>query len=90
LPNLRRAIAAAVGYAGAEAGTLSARRRHLDALGRARGHFDAGVEQLRTARAGELFAEELRAAQNALGEIVGESSSDELLGEIFGRFCIGK
>jgi tRNA modification GTPase len=90
LPDLRRAIAAAVGYAGAEAGTLSARRRHLDALGRARGHFDAGVARLRADRAGELFAEELRAAQNGLGEILGEFSSDELLGEIFGRFCIGK
>jgi tRNA modification GTPase len=38
----------------------------------------------------ELAAEELRLAQRALGEVVGEMSSDELLGEIFGRFCIGK
>ena len=71
-------------------GAFSARQRHIDAIKRARGHFDAGREVLTAARAGELFAEELKGAQNALGEITGEVSSDDLLGLIFGEFCIGK
>jgi len=45
---------------------------------------------LREAQAIELFAEDLRLAQRALGEITGEFTSDDLLGEIFGSFCIGK
>ena len=49
-----------------------------------------GSEQLRTRRAGELMAEELRQAQAALGEITGEVTSDDLLGRIFATFCIGK
>jgi tRNA modification GTPase len=48
------------------------------------------VQQLETQRAGELLAEELRLAQQQLGEITGEVSSDELLGRIFSSFCIGK
>jgi tRNA modification GTPase len=83
-------IREAVGFAGADAGTLSARRRHLEALADARQHFDTGVAELETRRAGELLAEELRAAQQALASILGEFTSDDLLGEIFGRFCIGK
>jgi tRNA modification GTPase len=61
----------------------------VDALSRAGGYLAAACEQLAVAQA-ELAAEELRLAQAALGEVVGEVSSDELLGEIFGRFCIGK
>jgi tRNA modification GTPase len=57
---------------------------------RARRHFDAGRGQLTGNRAGELLAEELRAAQNALAEITGEFTSDDLLGRIFASFCIGK
>ncbi|MBL8224398.1 MAG: tRNA uridine-5-carboxymethylaminomethyl(34) synthesis GTPase MnmE [Chromatiales bacterium] len=90
LAELRRVIREAVGFAGADAGTLSARRRHLEALADARRHFDAGVVELETRRAGELLAEELREAQQALAGILGEFTSDDLLGEIFGRFCIGK
>jgi tRNA modification GTPase len=90
LPELRAAIRTAVGFAGADAGTLSARRRHLEALAIARGHFDTGVAELHTRRAGELLAEELREVQQALAGILGEFTSDDLLGEIFGRFCIGK
>jgi tRNA modification GTPase len=90
LAELRRAIREAVGFAGADAGTLSARRRHLEALADARQHFDAGVAELEARRAGELLAEELREAQQALAAILGEFTSDDLLGEIFGRFCIGK
>ncbi len=78
------------GYVGAEAGALSARRRHLDALDRANALVHASAETLRSNRALELFAEDLRLAQRALGEITGEFTSEDLLGEIFGSFCIGK
>ncbi|MBK1681510.1 tRNA uridine-5-carboxymethylaminomethyl(34) synthesis GTPase MnmE [Rhodocyclus tenuis] len=64
-----------------------ARERHLGALREAAAHIDAA--QAETQRL-ELFAEELRLAQHALGSITGEVSADDLLGEIFGRFCIGK
>ncbi|MEF8700348.1 MAG: tRNA uridine-5-carboxymethylaminomethyl(34) synthesis GTPase MnmE [Candidatus Accumulibacter sp. UW20] len=64
-----------------------ARERHLRALAEAREHLDAAFEQLPRL---ELFAEELRLAQVTLGRITGAFSADELLGEIFGRFCIGK
>ncbi len=67
-----------------------ARRRHLDAIDRARAHVDAGQAQLTEMRAGELLAEELRLAQQALNEITGEFTSDDLLGRIFSSFCIGK
>jgi len=71
-------------------GVFSARRRHLDALGRAKQHVEEGRYQLQQFRAGELLAEELRQAQRALSEITGEFSSEDLLGEIFSGFCIGK
>jgi tRNA modification GTPase len=71
-------------------GAFSARRRHVDALQRVEDHLRHADEQLRQQRAGELAAEELRAAQQALGEITGEFSSDDLLGSIFSTFCIGK
>lgn len=64
-----------------------ARERHLQALRMALGHVCAAGEQL---AALELFAEELRLAQERLGEITGEFGADDLLGEIFSRFCIGK
>jgi tRNA modification GTPase len=90
LPALVQRLKAAVGFAEPGEDTLIARRRHLDALARARSHFDTGRAQLLEHRAGELMAEELLAVQNALSEITGEFSSDDLLGEIFSRFCIGK
>ena len=90
LELLRAHLKSCVGFAATEAGNVSARRRHLDALARARRHVDAGREQLLTRRAGELMAEELRQAQAALGEITGEVTSDDLLGRIFASFCIGK
>lgn len=87
---LRDHLKTQVGYQGSTDGVFMARRRHLDALERARVHIENGFQQLQTQHAGELLAEELRLAQQALGEITGEVSSDELLGRIFTSFCIGK
>jgi tRNA modification GTPase len=71
-------------------GEFSARRRHLDALTRAAGSLAAGQQALQQGRAGELLAEDLRQVQLALSTITGEFSADDLLGEIFSSFCIGK
>lgn len=80
----------AMGYTGAGEGSFTARRRHLDALRRAAHHIQEGHNQLAQFQAGELLAEELRLAQDALGEITGAIHSDDLLGRIFSTFCIGK
>ncbi|HEY6643049.1 tRNA uridine-5-carboxymethylaminomethyl(34) synthesis GTPase MnmE [Povalibacter sp.] len=87
---LRQHLKACVGYQASESGTISARRRHLDALNRAQQHLHEAHRQLTERRAGELMAEELRLAQQSLGEITGEFTSDDLLGRIFTAFCIGK
>jgi tRNA modification GTPase len=71
-------------------GAFSARRRHLLALDAVAAALSRAAEALGAARAGELAAEELRAAQRALGEITGAYTSDDLLGAIFASFCIGK
>ncbi|HTP40079.1 MAG TPA: tRNA uridine-5-carboxymethylaminomethyl(34) synthesis GTPase MnmE [Steroidobacteraceae bacterium] len=89
IEELRRHIAATGGHAEEGGGAISARARHLVALRRAAGQLDAAHRQL-AAKQGELAALELREAQRALGEVVGDVSSDELLGRIFGSFCIGK
>ena len=70
--------------------TLMARTRHLDALKRAKSHVEEAYQQLTIYHAGELVAESLRLSQQALGEITGQVTSDELLGRIFSSFCIGK
>ncbi|WP_434352926.1 tRNA uridine-5-carboxymethylaminomethyl(34) synthesis GTPase MnmE [Psychrobacter sp. HD31] len=70
--------------------SLIARTRHIDALKRTQNHLDDAYEQLTVFKAGELVAESLRQAQQSLGEITGEFSADDLLGKIFGSFCIGK
>ena len=88
--RIRETVGAAGGPEGAAGGSFSARQRHVDALRRAARHVEAGVEVLTSASAAELFAEELRLAQQALGEITGEMLADDLLGEIFSSFCIGK
>jgi len=78
---------------GFESGTddvFIARRRHLDAIKRAGLSINESLVQLKEVKAGELAAEELKQAQDALSEITGEFSSDDLLGRIFSSFCIGK
>ncbi len=90
LSALRDHLKACMGFQAAGEGTFMARRRHLEAIARARQHLAVGQAQLVQRRAGELLAEELRLAQQSLGEITGEFSSDDLLGRIFSRFCIGK
>ncbi len=79
-----------VGYRTIGVGGFSARRRHLDALQRARQFLMAGCQVLSEHGAGELLAEDLRQAQQVLGEITGEFNSEDLLGKIFSSFCIGK
>ena len=83
---LRQELLRIVGWHPAE-DVFIARERHLRALLAARQHIDAARVQLPQL---ELFAEELRLAQRSLGTITGEYTADDLLGEIFGRFCIGK
>jgi len=90
LPELRTYLKAKVGFAEAQEGQITARRRHLDALRRAQDHLVQAEQQLHQHAAGELVAEDLRACQNALSEITGSFTSDDLLGEIFSSFCIGK
>jgi len=90
IDGLRRRIRRAVGAADQTEGTFSARQRHVDALKRARAHLVNGQEVMANLQAGELLAEELRLAQQALGEITGQTLADDLLGEIFSSFCIGK
>ncbi len=86
---LREHLKLCMGYRSGASGNFSARRRHLDALRRADEHLDTAESQLGAGR-GELLAEELRLAQQQLSSITGEFSSDDLLGEIFAGFCIGK
>lgn len=69
---------------------FSARRRHLDALQRALDLMMQAKDQLELSAAGELMAEDLRLAQDQLGEITGKLHPDDLLGKIFSSFCIGK
>ncbi len=90
LDLLRTHLKDCVGFHAAGSGALSARARHLDALRRARGHVEEAHQLLLERHAGELVAQELTDAQRALGEITGEVTSDDLLGRIFGSFCIGK
>jgi tRNA modification GTPase len=87
---LRSHLKKCAGFELGESGAFSARRRHLDALARARICVEQARNALTQTHAFELFAEDLRRAQLALGEITGEFSSDDLLGEIFSSFCIGK
>ncbi|MFT0865600.1 tRNA uridine-5-carboxymethylaminomethyl(34) synthesis GTPase MnmE [Pseudomonas sp. CAM1A] len=90
LDLLREHLKACMGYEQTAESSFSARRRHLEALRQASAHLEHGRAQLTLAGAGELLAEDLRQAQQVLGEITGAFSSDDLLGRIFSSFCIGK
>ncbi len=90
LDQLREHLKRCMGFQAAGEGSFIARRRHLDAIRRARDHVQAGHRCLEQTRAGELAAEELRLAQQALNEVTGEFTSEDLLGRIFATFCIGK
>ena len=90
LDALRTHLKDCAGFSDLAEGSFSARSRHLEALQRARAHVEAGWQQLALQQAGELLAEELRQAQQVLGQITGAVSSDDLLGRIFSSFCIGK
>lgn len=87
---LRDHLKQAMGFTSGVEGGFLARRRHLQALEKAAEHLVNGKHQLVTFHAGELLAEELRLAQEALSEITGAFTSDDLLGRIFSSFCIGK
>ena len=90
LDLLREHLKACMGYEQTAESSFSARRRHLEALRQASAALEHGRNQLTLAGAGELLAEDLRQAQQVLGEITGAFSSDDLLGRIFSSFCIGK
>lgn len=87
---LRDQLRMAAGLQDGSEGLFTARRRHLTALTGARAHAAVAIAQLETGAAAELAAEELRLAHQALGEITGAVTSEDLLGAIFSRFCIGK
>lgn len=90
IASLRDQICTLAGHKDLGEGAFTARRRHIDALGKADDHFQTGRKALADMKAGELLAEELRLAHEALGEITGTFTSDDLLGKIFSEFCIGK
>jgi len=90
LDVLRQHLKESMGFQPVGEGTFIARRRHLDAIRRAQACLVQGKARLKELRAGELLAEELRLAQQALSEITGEFTPDDLLGRIFSSFCIGK
>lgn len=87
---LREHLKQAMGFQTSIEGGFLARRRHLEALEKAAQHLELGLVQLTEFHAGELLAEELRLVQNDLSEITGQFTSDDLLGNIFSSFCIGK
>ncbi|MEO8018288.1 MAG: tRNA uridine-5-carboxymethylaminomethyl(34) synthesis GTPase MnmE [Pseudomonadota bacterium] len=90
LDLLRAHLKDSVSFQTAGSGSISARRRHLEALARARECVETAAHKLEEHRAGELIAEDLRQGQKALEEITGIFTADDLLGRIFGSFCIGK
>ena len=87
---LKNHIKREAGYTGAGESTFIARRRHVDALRRAGKHIENGLQNLSQKKYPELAAEDLTLAQQSLQEITGEYTNDDLLGEIFSSFCIGK
>lgn len=90
LDTLKAHLKSVMGFQSTTEGGFSARRRHIRAIEQAQDYLLTGREQLQMHTAGELLAEDLRAAQNHLSEITGAFTPDDLLGKIFSSFCIGK
>jgi len=90
LAELKEQLKIAMGFRSAGEAPYIARRRHLEAIDKARAHFQNAQAAIGARQDAELIAEELRLAQKSLGEITGEVSVDDLLGRIFSDFCIGK
>lgn len=91
LDALRQSLLHAAGWQPAQASTFIARQRHLQALRQVGEHLETAAQWLSSGAASlDLLAEELRLGQNALNSITGEFGSDDLLGVIFSKFCIGK
>ncbi|NBB93832.1 MAG: tRNA uridine-5-carboxymethylaminomethyl(34) synthesis GTPase MnmE [Gammaproteobacteria bacterium] len=90
LELLEQLVVEELGLEDAGGGEYSARQRHVDAIAHAGEHIRRGEAELAASGSGELLAEELRVAADALGEVTGRMTSDELLGRIFSSFCIGK
>ena len=91
LDALRQKLLQVAGWQSGSEGVFMARERHVQALQQTQNHLGQAQIHLQSrAQALDLLAEELRLAQNALGEITGEFTSDDLLGVIFSSFCIGK
>ena len=91
IESLKQKILESVGWGGTQEGAILARRRHLDCLDRAATHLDRSQQFAADGNISlELFAEELRLAQDQLGHITGKLLPDDLLGKIFSQFCIGK
>ncbi len=87
---LKEHLKKTIGFHSSIEGKFIARQRHLDALKRAAQYLKDGLDQFNIHHAGELLAEDLRQAQQALGEITGKFTANDLLGKIFSSFCIGK
>jgi tRNA modification GTPase len=91
IAQLRKKLLDIAGWQSAPEGVFIARERHVQALKAVQAHLELAAQHLAAkAQSLDLLAEELRLAQNALGSITGEFTADDLLGEIFSRFCIGK
>jgi tRNA modification GTPase len=91
IPELKNALLNCVGWQAGQEDVLISRQRHIDCLVRAEAALNkASLYALEGNRALELFAEELRLAQEHLGQITGRLLPDDLLGKIFSQFCIGK
>ena len=89
IDKLREYLLKAIGYQQTSEGTFTARKRHIDALEQALSNLKQGQAHFYN-KAGELLAEALNLAQQDLGLITGKFSADDLLGEIFSQFCMGK
>jgi tRNA modification GTPase len=91
IPDLKKAILSRIGWRAGQEDVLISRQRHIDCLMHAEAALDkAGLYALQGNRTLDLFAEELRLAQEHLGQITGRLLPDDLLGKIFSQFCIGK